>query len=514
MRTNIIARLGRANSWRIILLSVIGAVLITNTVTSIVSLIIWKEIPAILIILGTVNATLVPLVMVPIILKLARKTASLEEFNQQLHDEIQERKRVEAGLHERGSILEAVTIAAEKFLKTPDWRTNIDVVLEQLGKTIHATHVYFFEHQVGADKKIVTSMRYEWTAPGFPSDLKNPSFQNKPISREGVDSTDDVLQQGEAFVANTSLFPVSEKEKMAALGVKALMEVPLFVNGQWWGTIGFDDMVQERKWSTDEVDALKIAGGILSAAIQRQKADAERERIVTELEIKNEELERFTYTVSHDLKSPLITIKGFLGFIEEDTKNGNINRLKADIRRISDATDKMQLLLNDLLELSRVGRLMNQPQWIPFEELARDAIELVSGGIRKGGIAVHIQQNMPDVYGDRQRLLEVLQNLIDNAAKFMANQPNPRIEIKQTGEENGKPIFLVRDNGIGIAPEHHERVFGLFNKLDPNTNGTGIGLAIVKRIVEFHGGRIWVESEMGKGSTFFFTLPTTENHAG
>jgi signal transduction histidine kinase len=266
--------------------------------------------------------------------------------------------------------------------------------------------------------------------------------------------------------------------------------------------------VQERTWSADEVDALKIAGGILSAAIQRQQADAEREKIVAELEVKNQELERFTYTVSHDLKSPLITIKGFLGFIEEDTKSGNMNRLKADIQRISDATDKMHLLLNDLLELSRVGRLMNQPQRIPFEELAQEAVELVGGRIRKGGIAVHIQRDMPDVYGDRQRLLEVLQNLIDNAAKFMADQLNPRVEIKQTGVENGKPIFLVRDNGIGIAPEHHERVFGLFNKLDPNSNGTGIGLAIVKRIVELHEGRIWVQSEAGKGSTFFFTLPT------
>ena len=508
VQANIIARLGRASSWKIILLSVIGAVLITDIVTSIVSLIIWKEIRAVLIILGTVNATLVPLMMVPGILKFARKTANLEEFNQQLHEEIRERKRVEAGLHERGSILEAVTVAAEKFLKTPDWRTNIDVVLEQLGKTIRATHVYFFEHHLGADKKIVTSMRYEWTAPGFSSDLENPSFQNKPISREGVDSASDVLRRGEAFVANASLFPVSEKEKMAVLGVKALMEVPLFVNGKWWGTIGFDDMAQERTWSADEVDALKIAGGILSAAIQRQQADAEREKIVAELEVKNQELERFTYTVSHDLKSPLITIKGFLGFIEEDTKSGNMNRLKADIQRISDATDKMHLLLNDLLELSRVGRLMNQPQRIPFEELAQEAIDLVGGRIRKGGIAVHIQRDMPDVYGDRQRLLEVLQNLIDNAAKFMADQPNPRVEIKQTGVENGKPIFLVRDNGIGIAPEHHERVFGLFNKLDPNSNGTGIGLAIVKRIVELHGGRIWVQSEAGKGSTFFFTLPT------
>jgi signal transduction histidine kinase len=113
-----------------------------------------------------------------------------------------------------------------------------------------------------------------------------------------------------------------------------------------------------------------------------------------------------------------------------------------------------------------------------------------------------------DVTGDRQRLVEVLQNLLDNAAKFMGDQPNLRIEIGQRGEdaEQGKLIFYVKDNGIGIAPEHHERIFGLFNQLDPKMGGTGVGLALVKRIVEFHGGRIWVESEAGKGSTFYFTL--------
>jgi len=251
----------------------------------------------------------------------------------------------------------------------------------------------------------------------------------------------------------------------------------------------------------------------------RKWAETERESLIQELENKNTELERFTYTVSHDLKSPLITIKGFLGFLEEDTKSGNINRLKADIQRISNATDKMQRLLNELLELSRIGRLKNEPEVIPFEALAREALDLVAGTIQANNVKVEIQTGMPDVYGDRQRLLEVAQNLLDNAAKFMGKQSDPRVEIGQRGEdaERGMPVFFVQDNGIGISPEYFERVFGLFNKLDAGTDGTGVGLAIVKRIVELHGGRIWVESEAGRGSTFFFTLPTAEhheNHAG
>ncbi|MEW6403563.1 MAG: PAS domain S-box protein [Chloroflexota bacterium] len=240
---------------------------------------------------------------------------------------------------------------------------------------------------------------------------------------------------------------------------------------------------------------------------QRKWVETEREKLIKELEGKNAELERFTYTVSHDLKSPLITIKGFLGFLEHDASTGNIVRLKSDIQRIADATDKMQTLLNELLQLSRVGHLMNPPQKFAFEEIAREAVELVQGRIQSGNIQIEIQQEMSAVYGDRQRLLEAVQNIVDNAAKFMGDQPNPRIVIGQLGYEGTFPIFFVKDNGIGIAPEHQDRVFGLFNKLDATSDGTGIGLALVKRIIEVHGGRIWVESEAGKGAAFCFTLP-------
>jgi len=244
----------------------------------------------------------------------------------------------------------------------------------------------------------------------------------------------------------------------------------------------------------------------------RTWVESEREKLIEELEAKNAELERFTYTVSHDLKSPLITIKGFLGFIKEDSRSGNIVRLESDIKRISDATEKMQQLLNDLLELSRIGRVTNKLQEIRFNELIAEALELVHGRISQRGISVHVDEHLPTIFGDRQRIHEVLQNLIDNAAKFMGDQPSPRIEIGQQGESKGKPVFFVRDNGIGISAQYKDRIFGLFDKLDGQTEGTGVGLALVKRIVEFHGGRVWVESELGNGSTFYFTLPTQPKH--
>jgi len=240
---------------------------------------------------------------------------------------------------------------------------------------------------------------------------------------------------------------------------------------------------------------------------QRKWVETEREKLINELEQKNSELERFAYTVSHDLKSPLITIKGFLGFLEQDAASGNVARLKADIQRIASAAEKMQTLLNELLDLTRVGRLTQPHQTIDMVELAREAVELTHGRIQSRGIQVSIQEDLPAVYGDRRRLSEALQNLIDNAAKFMGSQPRPRIEIGAQGCENDKPVFFVRDNGVGIESVHHERIFGLFNKLDADSEGTGIGLALVKRIIEVHGGRIWVESEAGQGACFFFTLP-------
>jgi signal transduction histidine kinase len=251
------------------------------------------------------------------------------------------------------------------------------------------------------------------------------------------------------------------------------------------------------------------AGSIASITdmTEIKRIESEREKLIQKLEAQNAELERFNYTVSHDLKTPLVTIKGFLGYLEEDIRTGNVERLKKDSQRIANAVDKMNELLRDLLELSRIGRLINPPQQIDTVQLVREAVEIVRGRLEERRVTVHVNPDLPSIHGDKPRLLEVLQNLLDNAAKYMGDQPQPKIEIGQNGEEGTNAVFFVRDNGMGIAPEYHERIFGLFNKLDATSEGTGIGLALVKRIVEFHGGRIWVESELGKGSTFYFTMP-------
>jgi PAS domain S-box-containing protein len=258
-------------------------------------------------------------------------------------------------------------------------------------------------------------------------------------------------------------------------------------------------------WDPDRNQLVGIYGAVQDVT-DRKKVEAEREELIRELEAKNAELERFTYTVSHDLKSPLITIRGFLSFVERDALEGNVGRLKADIARIADAVGKMQRLLNELLELSRVGRVVNPPQAIPFGSLVREAESLVAGRIAERGVEVAIEDGLPVVWGDRDRLVEVLQNLLDNAVKFAGNQPRPRVEIGMRQDE-GERVFFVRDNGVGIDAAFREKVFGLFEKLDQDSEGTGVGLALVKRIVELHGGRVWIDpGSAGRGTTVCFTL--------
>ena len=227
---------------------------------------------------------------------------------------------------------------------------------------------------------------------------------------------------------------------------------------------------------------------------------------VEELEAKNAELERFAYTVSHDLKSPLITIKGFLGMIQKDVDNERFDRVKGDLNRIANATDKMQHLLEDLLELSRIGRVINPSLHFSLTDVAKEAVELLDALVKEYKVKINISDNMPIIFADKIRIREVFQNLIENAVKF--REKNRQLEINIGCEKsNEKCVFYIKDNGIGVEKEYLSKIFGLFDKLDPNSEGTGIGLAIVKRIIELHGGKIWAESEgSGLGMSFYFTL--------
>ena len=238
---------------------------------------------------------------------------------------------------------------------------------------------------------------------------------------------------------------------------------------------------------------------------QLQHENIERKTMSSELERKNAELERFAYTVSHDLKTPLVTINGLLGLISKDLLAGDDDSAIRYIEKVTHATKGMARMLEELLELSRVGHVIGQTTRCEPGELARVAVDSFGDRIAELGAAIEIE-TMPAVDANRERVIEVYKNLIGNALKFLGDQPSPQIGIGAL-ERDGRCCYFVGDNGIGIAPEYQDKVFGLFERLEAGTEGSGIGLALVKRIIEVHDGEVWIESAgPGHGSTVFFTL--------
>ena len=309
----------------------------------------------------------------------------------------------------------------------------------------------------------------------------------------------------------------SKSEVVRIVAVYALFGVLwIYLSDTFIGFVISDPAVISRISIYKGIVFIALTASLLYVLIDRyiKRISTERKQAEQELQSKNSELERFTYTVSHDLKSPLITILSYVGMIKKDLDTGNYVRAEGDLNRIEGAAVKMKELLSGLLELSRVGRMMSEASPIDMNRLVHDCLAQLRGSLEKKQVEIVLQPNLPAILGDAQRISSALQNLIENAIKYMGDQPAPRIEIG-TREEGRDTVFFISDNGAGIDPRHHEKIFGLFDKLDAKSAGTGIGLALVKRVIEVHGGRVWVESEgVGKGSSFCFTLPAPYSRSG
>jgi signal transduction histidine kinase len=345
-------------------------------------------------------------------------------------------------------------------------------------------------------------------------DLEKPVPKGHGLSWRVIESRQSVMLDNYADHGNS--LPNWE-----ATNLHSLIEVPRIAGEECLGTLSVARRDSSHPFNERELALVESVGRQTAIAIQnarlfeeqqrdlaeRIRVEKEREKLIRELEERNDELTRFTYTVSHDLRSPLVTIKGFVGMLNKDLQENQPEKIQSDLQRIAKATDKMDELLADLLELSRIGRIINPSEEINLTRLIEDAIDTVHARIQSKHVTVHVLSEPATVYGDRIRVREVFENLIDNAVKYMGDQADPVIEIGSQYESD-ELILFVKDNGMGIEPQYHVRIFGLFEKLNPTIEGTGIGLALVKRIIEVHGGKIWVESEgLGKGSIFCFTIP-------
>jgi light-regulated signal transduction histidine kinase (bacteriophytochrome) len=315
---------------------------------------------------------------------------------------------------------------------------------------------------------------------------------------------------------------------LAQFQVRANLIVPLLLGEKLWGLLCIHCCQAPRQWTEIEIEFATQIASHLGMAIQQAQllADlraevAEREQAeertrssnqelqqaIVELKAVNQELEAFSYAVSHDLRAPLRSIDGFSQALLEDYASSVDANGQDFLRRIRAATQKMGQLIDDLLKLSRVTRI----------DINREVVDLSSIAHR---IRTELQQHQPErlvefiiqpglvTRGDAHLLHLVLENLLNNAWKFTAKQPNGRIELGVVTDEDGTPIYFVRDNGVGFDPVYTHKLFVPFQRLHSNVDfpGNGIGLATVQRIIRRHGGRVWAEGNIEQGARFNFTL--------
>lgn len=318
----------------------------------------------------------------------------------------------------------------------------------------------------------------------------------------------------------TAEIALCHKELLQQFGVKANLVVPILMRENCWGLLIAHQCSSTRNWTNFEIDLLQQLANQIGIALSQAQLLEQQTRHAEELARSNAELEQFAYVASHDLQEPLRMVTSYLQLIERRYKDKLDHKGNEFIAYAVDGARRMQTLINDLLSYSRVSTRGQPFVTVDCNAVLKNALGNLKIAIQESS-AVITYDALPTVIGDATQLTQLFQNLIGNAIKFRSElSPQVHIGVKETREmrENSSPsspsshnelLFYVRDNGIGIESQYAERIFVIFQRLHARGKypGTGIGLAICKKIVERHSGRIWVESEPGKGTIFYFTIP-------
>lgn len=415
-----------------------------------------------------------------------------------------ERKRIEEALQRRDAILHAVSQAAMRFLRTSDLERYIEEMLRELGLATGVSRVYISENRWTGDGVLLTSRRHEWAASENLAQLHNPSLQDLNLMEAGLGRWEITLGRGQALHGLLRDFSGREREFLQSLGVVSTALVPVFVGDEWWGILGLEDCRNERAWPEIELDGLMAAAGILGAAIQKNRSE-EAERRLAQMK------DDFIATVSHELRTPLFALQGFLDLLrrgkvrDEETRREFLETAAQNAQRLAH-------LVNDLLDITRLesGQIRLERERIDLAGLITETLDSLASlaAAKQITFTWNLLEPGLEIVADRSRLRQVLVNLIGNAVKF--SEPNQTVAVV-AGRTDGQVKISVIDQGPGIAPQDLPHLFNKFfqaeKPLTRSTGGLGLGLYISKQIVEAHGGEIGVESQLGAGSTFYFTIP-------
>ncbi len=416
----------------------------------------------------------------------------------------------------QAAILSAVAFAAERFLKASDWRSCIDEVLAKLGEATGVSRVYIFENHTSSDGSICASQTCEWAAEGIAPQLNNPNLQSVPYALDALEPLRTPVSNGEALVSLVRDLPEGLRGFLDPQQILSIAIVPIMTRDAWIGFLGFDDCAQERRWSEVEIDALKAASGILGAAIQRTRDEADLRHKEEQLRQaqKMEAVGTLAGGIAHDFNNVLQII--WLSGEALRVKLPKDSEMHADVRAIGEAVLRARSLPNQLLAFAR--RQVVQPRLQELTESVAETVELVRRVI---GEDVHVDV-IPSAVPllavvDPVQLQQVVMNLLLNARDALPDGGSVRVltELRSLSSEQVSrharippgdyAVIVVRDDGTGMDDETLQRLFEPF--YTTKARGHGIGLATVYGIVTQSGGHVTVDSAPGGGSLFCLYFP-------
>lgn len=293
------------------------------------------------------------------------------------------------------------------------------------------------------------------------------------------------------------------------LGITSMLDVPVWHDGIVKGVICCEHVGEKRIWTDEEADFLSNLALIVAQILEAdelRKVEEERLRVIEDLNFANRELKDFAYIVSHDLKAPLRAIGSLTNWLWEDYGDKLGEEGKEQLDLLSERVKRMDALINGILSYSRAGTINEDKSEVDLNDTLREVIETI---VPPEGISVSLSERLPRINCEKTRIFQVFQNLVSNGIKYM-DKPEGEIKIGYS-EDQGNMVFSVSDNGPGIEEKYFKKIFTIFQTLNPrdDVEGTGVGLSLVKKIVEMYDGKVWIASEQGKGSTFYFSLPAS-----
>jgi signal transduction histidine kinase/DNA-binding response OmpR family regulator len=443
-----------------------------------------------------------------------QRTVELVLTNQQLRQQIAERQRVEDVLSWEAQVNQAAAELSRKLL-SPASVDDISYLILEHAKRLTNSAFGFVGHIDPETNYLVcpTLSRDIW---------EECQVAGKDIIfKKFTGLWGWVLKNRKPLLTNTPLDdPRSTGTPPGHVPIHRFLSAPALIGETLVGQVSVANANND--YAIRELEVIERFANLYAIAVQRQRAEDELaryrdhlEELVQErtaaLEASNKELEGFTYSVSHDLRAPLRHIDGFMELLQKKTGNNLDEQSRHYIDAISNSARKMGLLIDDLLSFSRMGRHTKSLQQVALANLVRDIIREVAPDTAGRTIDWRVD-NLPVVEGDAAMLRMVLVNLISNALKFTRPREQAEIEIGSLPNQNSETVIFVRDNGVGFDMEYADKLFGIFQRLHraDEFEGTGIGLASVRRIIARHGGRTWAIGEMDQGATFYFSLPLAE----